>query len=278
MADQSDVENALVAVISAALYPNGASAASAVGKPAATCRIYRGWPTPTALNADLIAGIVNVTLFPSGSPRNTTRYPTRWTVTSNTTPTLAALVRQNIVTFTGTPAAGQMAGIAVNGQTFVYMAQRGDTAALIAAALGAQITAAGFFVQYSNAILAVPGAASLLARVEQAQSAFFEARRQSQPFRVSCWCPNPMLRDQTASVVDSAMADTTFLTLADGTSARITLDGGATIDQMENATLYRRDLLYAADYATIVTAAQPAMVFGTGALSTPSGTVAPLLG
>jgi hypothetical protein len=278
MADQSDVENAFVAAIASALYPNGTKAASAVGNPAATCRVYRGWPLSAALNADLAAGVVNVSVFPAGSPRNTTRYPARWTVTSKTIPTLTVVVRQNIVTFTGTPAAGQMAGIAVDGQTFVYIVQTGDTTALIAAALAAQITLAGFFVQNSGAILAVPGAASLTARVEQAQSAFMESRRQSQAFRVTCWCPDPELRDRTAAVIDSALANTAFLTLADGSSARITLDGGATIDQMENAGLYRRDLLYAADYATIATAAQPAMVFGTGTLSTPAGTVASLLG
>ncbi len=278
MADQSDVENAFVTAIASALYPNGTEAPSTVGTPAVPCRIYRGWPTTTALNADLFAGIINVTVFPAGSPRNTTRYPARWTVTSNTAPALSVTVRRNVVTFAGTPAAGQMAGIAVNGQTFVYMVQPGDTTALVAAALAAQITAAGFFVQNAGATLTVPGAAALMARVEQAQNAFQETRRQILSFRVSCWCHDPVLRDQAVIAVDSALADTTFLALADGTSARIRLEGGATIDQMENAGLYRRDLLYAADYATIVIAAQPAMVFGTGTLSSPAGTLAPLLG
>jgi hypothetical protein len=278
MADQADVETALVTAIAVAIYPNGATAASVLGESAATCRIYRGWPATAALNADLGDGIVNVSVFPSGPPRNTTRYPAQWTVTTTVAPTLSVIVRHNIVTFAGTPAAGQMAGILVDGATFVYLVQPGDTAALIAASLAAQITAAGYFVQNSNAILAVPGAASLLARIEQAQSAFRETRRQIQPFRVSCWCPNPYLRDLTARTIDAAMANTSFLSLADGTSARITLEGGATIDQMENAHLYRRDLVYSADYATILTAAQPAMVFGTGTLSTPAGTIAPLLG
>lgn len=278
MADQADVETALVAAIAAAIYPNGATAASVLGQSAATCRVYRGWPATASLNADLADGIVNVSVFPSGPPRNTTRYPAQWTVTAAVAPTLSIVVRHNIVTFTGTPAAGQMAGVAVDGTTFVYLVQPGDTAALIAASLAAQITAAGYFVQNSNAILAVPGAASLLARIEQAQSAFRETRRQMQPFRVSCWCPDPYLRDLTARTIDGAMANTSFLSLADGTSARITLEGGATIDQMENAHLYRRDLIYSADYATILTAAQPAMVFGTGTLATPAGTIAPLLG
>lgn len=276
MADQSDVETALADSIAAALYPNGIAAASAVGD--VSLRIYRGWPVSQALSADLAAGIVNVSIFPSGEPRETTRYTTRWQITTATTPTLIPIVRRNIVTFTGTPAAGQMAGMAVNGQTFVYLVQKGDTAALVAASLAAEISAAGHLAQYSNVTIALQGAASVLARVEQAQSAFRETRRQSQTFRVSCWCPTPDLRDQTCAVIDTALANTSFLTLGDGTAARLTLAGGATIDQMETATLYRRDLLYAADYATILTSAQPAMVFGTGTLSTPAGSLSPLLG
>jgi len=276
MADQSDVETALATAVAGALYPNGATAASAIGD--VTFRIYRGWPASQALGTDLAAGIVNVSVFPVGEPRETTRYTAGWRVTTATVPTLTPVVRRNIVTFNGTPAAGQMAGMAVNGETFVYLVQKGDTAALVAASLAAQITAAGYLAQYSNVTITLPGAASVLARVEQAQSAFRETRRQSQSFRVSCWCPTPALRDQTCTTIDTALANTNFLTLADGTAARLTLAGGSTIDQMENATLYRRDLLYAAEYATILTAAQPAMVFGTGTLSTPAGVLSPLLG
>lgn len=276
MADQSDVETALVAAIAGTLYPNGTAAPSAAG--GATLRIYRGWPVSQALTADLAAGIVNVSVFPAGEPRETTRHSARWHVTSATMPTLTPITRRNIVTFTGTPAAGQMAGVAVNGQSFVYLVQAGDTAALVAASLAAQISAAGILAQYSNVTIALPGAASLIARVEQAQTAYQETRRQRQTFRVTCWCPSPALRDETCAIIDTALANTRFLPLRDGTSARLTLAGGATLDQMENAALYRRDLLYAADYATILTAAQPSMVFGTGTLSTPAGTLSPLLG
>jgi hypothetical protein len=276
MADQSEVETALAATIAAVLYPQGTAAASVLGD--VTIRIYRGWPVSQALAADLAAGIVNVSIFPNGEPRETTRYTSRWHVTTATEPTLIPIVRRNIVTFTGTPAPGQMAGMAVNGKTFVYLVQKGDTAALVAASLAAQITAAGHLAQYSNVTIALPGAAGVLARVEQAQSAFRETRRQSQSFRVSCWCPTPALRDQTCAAIDTALANTNFLTLADGTAARLSLAGGTTIDQMENATLYRRDLLYAAEYATILTSAQPAMVFGTGTLATPAGALSPLLG
>ena len=54
---------ALVNVVSAALYPNGTSEASVPGP---DCRIYRGWPNSAALDADLAAGKINVTVFPGG--------------------------------------------------------------------------------------------------------------------------------------------------------------------------------------------------------------------
>jgi hypothetical protein len=278
MADQSDVENALVAAITTTLYPNGPTAPSVICQGAVTVRVYRGWPVSATLHADLAEGIVNVSVFPGGEPRDTTRYPTAWTVTTTTRPTLTVAVTGTIVTFDGTTAPGQMAGLSVDGTTYIYLVQAGDTTALVAAALAAQVVAAGLIVQITGATLAVAGASKLLARVEQAQSAYRETRRQRQTFRVSCWCPAPLLRDQVASTIDAAIADTSFLTLADGTAARITLAGGATIDQSENAALYRRDLIYAADYATTLTAAQPAMVFGTGTLSSPAGPLSPLLG
>ena len=72
MADESDVETTLATLITAQIYPQGTNAPSALGP---LVRIYRGWPNPTALNADLAAGIINISL--SANPahhRNTTRY------------------------------------------------------------------------------------------------------------------------------------------------------------------------------------------------------------
>ena len=60
MPGQSDVEEALVDLIAAALYPNGISAAPVIP---AESRIYRGWPNPGALEIDLSAGVVNVSVF-----------------------------------------------------------------------------------------------------------------------------------------------------------------------------------------------------------------------
>ena len=108
MADQSDVETALVSLASAALYPNGIGAPSI---PGANCRIYRGWPQSTSLDNDLRSGVINVTVFGGHGPgRLTTRYSDCWTSTS-VTPSLSVQVVGTSVTFAGQAASGQVAGI-----------------------------------------------------------------------------------------------------------------------------------------------------------------------
>src|ERR1700739_2236253 len=99
MADQSDVEVALVTVISAALYRAGTGSASVPGP---DCRIYRGWPNSTALDADLAAGKINVTIVPGGgASKTTTRYSQQW-IGRQVIPTLTVSVDDTSVTFAGT--------------------------------------------------------------------------------------------------------------------------------------------------------------------------------
>ena len=62
----------------------------------------------------------------------------------------------------------------------------------------------------------------------------------------------------------------TFLTLPDGTTARLCETGTRVFDQSQNANLYRRDLLLSAEYATTITTPLPAMIFGNSLIS-PNG-------
>lgn len=260
MADQSDVEAALVALASAALYPRGIGAASVAAVP---CRVYRGWPNSAALDADLAAGIVNVSVFPvDGATRNTTRYPDAW-LSDPPPPTLTVSVAADAATFGGTATAGQLAGIAADGRSYVYRTQDGDTPALVAANL-ATLAGADYFTTLTDATVRLPGARYLIARVVADSPALMDVRRQSQRFRIACWCSAPTIRDTVAGAIDGALAPVRFLDLADGTKGRLIYAGGATLDESQNATLYRRDLLYDVEFATTVLAVQPTMLFGTG--------------
>jgi hypothetical protein len=266
MADQSDVEIALVNVVAAALYPNSTDQASVPGP---ECRIYRGWPNSASLDADLAAGKINVTVFPGGGEsRSTTRYAEHW-MGDPPRPTLTAIVDGTTVTFGGTADVGQIAGILVSGVGYAYRTKAGDTPQLVAANL-AMMARDKSIVRLSGATLTIAGASDLLVRVVADAEVLQEVRRQEQGFRITCWCPTPAMRDATATAVDQAMSGQHFLALADGTSGRLTYTGTTVFDQSQNARLYRRDLNYNVEYPTILSSANPAMLFGDLVLNTAS--------
>lgn len=258
MADQSDVETELVTLASASLYPNGTDLPSVPGP---VCRIYRGWPKASALNADLAAGRINVTVFPASQAlRNTTRYPDRWTTTP-VAPSLTATVSGIGVTFGGTASPGQVAGVRVDGRGYAYRTGTADTPASVAANIAALGRADGI-VTLDQASLTFQGAGNVVARVVADRGGIMEVRRQTQSFRVICWCPNPLLRDATATAIDTSLAQMRFINLPDGTAARLLFTGSTVFDQSQDAILYRRDLTYLVEYATTVSEAQPSMLFG----------------
>lgn len=263
MADQSDVENALVAVISAALYPDGPDAASTVGLP---CRVYRGWPSAAALEADLAARRVNVTVFPDEhAMRNTTRYPGEWQA-GRVPPTLTVDAGVESATFGGSAAPGQLAGLLVDGNAYVHRTAAGDTPALVAAVL-AEAVRADRIALLSGSTVTVPGAASLIARVVADAPSVLELRRQEQRFRITAWCPAPEARDRVCGLLDVALSSARFIALPDGSAGRHRWIRSATFDQGQAAALYRRDLIYAVDYPTTASATQPTMLFGSLALA-----------
>lgn len=261
MADESDVETALVSLAAAALYPNGSGTQSVAGP---DCRVYRGWPNSSALNTDLAAGVINVTVFAvtgrASHARTTTRYLQAW-ASQPVQPTLTVSVSGSTVTFGGSADPNQVAGVLVDGTPYAYRTQTGDNPAMVAANLAALILADNI-VQISGSSLTIPNIGSLVARVVSDASAQQEIRRQELIFHVTCWCPTPATRDATAIAIDLSLAQLPFLGLSDGSLARMTYFGTATFDQSENALLYRRDLMYRIEYPTIINTWQPSMLFG----------------
>ncbi|HME19846.1 MAG TPA: hypothetical protein VKI44_00515 [Acetobacteraceae bacterium] len=266
MADESDVEVALVNAVSAALYPTGTSQTSVPGP---DCRIYRGWPNSAALDADLAAGKINVTVFPDGSTsRTTTRYAQQW-MGAPAQPTLTVAVNGMSVTFGGTADVGQIAGILVDGISYAYRTQVGDTPQSVTANLASMARDISI-VRLSYSTLTIAGAGDLLARVVADAPVQQEVRRQEQGIRVTCWCPTPATRDATAAAIDQSLSGQRFLALPDGTSGRLIYAGTTVFDQSQNARLYRRDLTYNVEYATIVSSSLPSMLFGDLVLNTAS--------
>jgi len=260
MADESDVETALVGVIGGVLYPTGLAGPCAV--PGAACRIYRGWPVTAALDADLAAGTTNISVTATqGHSRNTSRWPDLWVPQTQTSPSLTATVGGNSVTFAGTGGAGQIAAVIADAAWASWRLQSSDTPATVASALATALSSVRT-ASATGAVLTVPGAVRLIARVEADQPTLHLSRRQRQAFRVTAWCPDPATRDAVGSVVDSAMSGIDFIGLADGTSGRLRYLSTAVSDRWEDATLYRRELVYTVDYPTTIAANLPRMAVG----------------
>ncbi len=277
MADQADVETALAGIVGGALYPSGLEGGCAVA--GAIVRIYRGWPTPAALDADLAAGRINVSVGAvPGSAQVTTRYPDQWTVAKPVVPALSASVFGDVATFAGTASLGQLAALLVDGRAAVHRTEAGDTPASVAAALATELQQVGVTATASGTAVTVNGARNVVARVVADQAATRETRRQRQHFTVTCWCADPPTRDAIGSAIDAALSGIDFVGLADGSSGRLLFVASVTSDRWEDATLYRRELTYSVDYATTITQTQPRLIVG-GMQITPDGvTIANLLG
>ena len=260
MADQADVEQALVVAVFAALYPQGSDLPSVNGT---VCHIHRGWPTPGVLEDTLAAAHVTVAILPvEGSLRPSTRFPEAWIQGTVNHPTLLVTVTDDAVAFSGVAGEGQIAGILVDGRSYASRTEMGDTPQFLASRLGRMIRR-DRPAQTMGPVLGLPGATRLLARVVADQPATRELRRQVQSFRIACFCPTAVTRDATAAAIDLALARLRFLDQPDGSAARLLFSGSSSLDDAASAHLYRRDLIYSTEYATTEQATQAAMLFGS---------------
>lgn len=273
MADQVDVEVVLSSLITSLLYPSGIGSASVLGL---LCRIYRGWPNPAALNVDLASGHATVTVYPGVCEHITTRHIDPPAALSVVVPSLEAWVAGDVVTFGGVAQAGQVAGILVDNAAFVHRVVAGDTVALVAAILGSYIRTRRIAV-VDGAAVRIPGAGFVVARVVADQVVQTTWRRQAQDFTITAWCPDPASRDALSALLDVGLSSRSFVDLPDGTQARLRFRRSTTFDQSQNANLYRRDLVFSAEYATTTTTTLPALIFGDTRLAADGGAARSLL-
>lgn len=262
MSDLSDVETAIVNLITGLVYPNGSGAPSAVLNDALApmpVRIYRGWPISANLDADLAAGTMNISVYSrNGTEKNTTRFhPDFQTVTTETATVAASVNASNQVVITGNGAVGitQWVTVLVGFRVAVaYNVLAADTPTTIASGLAGQLTAAGVPATSSLGVVSLTAQAayvSAMVGVTGTQAA--EWRRQETQIQITLWCPTPTTRDNAAKLVEPTLAQTTFLTLPDQFQARFRYHNTLMFDGAEKVQLYRRDLIYSAEYATTVT-------------------------
>jgi hypothetical protein len=253
MADISDVENALVALIADAIYPNGSTQASVIN---ADLIVGRGWPVPEKLYDDLKAGKVTVSVYPqNGVERNTTRFTTDIHTLNIPAPTVTATISGQTITFTGSLPTPQNIGVIIGdfsptAKTAIYPATSADTMITIAAGLAALLVTAGIAATASGPVLTLPATAIASASVGVFGTAWQELKRQERSIQVTLWCPTPAMRDLAAPLIDVALVQNEHLLLDDGSGARLVYQRTMISDERQTVEIYRRDLVYMVEYAT----------------------------
>lgn len=251
MADLTDVSTAIVALIDAVLYPNGDTQPPASSVPAT--RIYPGWPIPAQLDGDLAAGTAHVSVFNRES-RNSTRYQTVPLDMAVTAPTLTLTVSGQTITVGGTVAAGVNTAVIVGSSAFTYQTAANDTLSTIATALANAINATYPGTTSSGAVITLPNAGPPInaARVGGSGQQMTEAGRVEQVFQITVWASTPATRQAIAKLITPTIMATRFLTLADGTSARLILKGQRDDDVPQKELLFRRDIMVTVEYVETV--------------------------
>ncbi len=308
MADSSDVQIALAELIAGVLYPAGTvgmggygmadaggwSVAAAYGNPTALqvsaagvkVRIYRGWPVAQQLDPDLAAGIAHVTVFQqnamgrlAGGSLDSVR------TFQGPAPTITATASGNAVTLSGTPTAGNLIGMKIDGVPVVYEVQPGDTLLSIASAIATLVSNPIIFDDSGNPLLADDGdpfevgevasiapvsggvaitfstSAPVVVRVGSPGYTLLRPRQQTEQHTITCWAPSPTARDAICKYLDAVMSNTRWLPLSDQ-QARLVWAGTMTNDVTSKAALWRRDLSYRVTYWTTLLQIDPTMLFG----------------
>jgi hypothetical protein len=275
MADISDVSTALGQLIGATLYPSGASGEAASPVAGVPVRIEAGWPSPQSLDAAIAAGKVHVSIYPRPAEKNVTRYPRRWTTSALNPPTYTLAKSGQTVTVGGAAPGSYYPhnlAVFVNGAAYITQATAGQTAAQLASALQALIVADIAGTTVAGPVITFPAAARIGAvRVGTIATSQREIRRQQRDVQITVWAPSPQARDAVTAPVDVALAATDFLTLADGSRARLIYRSSPVSDFDQKQGIFRRDLIYSAEYATLQSETDTQIVVGQAAVQDPAG-------
>lgn len=281
MADLSDVENALKALIVSRIYPGGTTAPSAMTMPDATpipARVVRGWPNKLQLKSDLAAGIVTISISPMpGSDRDTTRYSMAWEedkarAPQDRTPMGVALAASvsgapDKVTWSGVATCAQSASVTVDGRAYRVAVPVGATASDVAAAFVAAINPDRPVTQSGGSITLV-GAYGLKAAmgVIVERGLVREIGRFQRSLQIALWCKSPEQRDAANRFIFGVMSgagtargtldfidipeivQTTPTAIVSSSKAQITYGSRNQSDDPEMAGLFRANFLYTVEF------------------------------
>jgi hypothetical protein len=257
MADQVDVEEAFASAITSAIYPSGVGTPSALPA-AAPVQIRRGWPIGGDVDAAMKLGLTLVTIYPRGDTEiSDARYPEEWQTRDAPVHTLTAVIDNggSRITLGGTAQATPPQYISVvlgTSKVYSYTLLVTDTLTSVAAALAALIKVDYPATTSTGPVLNIVGPIAQ-AVVGSTGTSWKEVGRQKQWFQIVVWAPSDPLRTAVIRIIDPILRLIKRLPLADGSVANIAFVRTIVEDRVEKELIFRRDLIFVADYPTSVT-------------------------
>ncbi len=262
MADLSDVTAYLATTAASAVYPSGPAQPSIVAP--LDCRIFEGWPNPDQLDRDMQGltkdnpplprakgPVPNVSVFPmpgAGATVYQILDHTYQIVPAQVATTFA--LAGNVVTVTGQPAAGEFLTLIIDDQA--VCSQSGATTAAMLAALAAEAQSKGYpGASATSNTLTVPFGHSLVVRQGGKGKLGRVTHRQRSSVMVTVWAPTPAERATIAAAIDVAIKSHNKVSMPDTSQATIIYSRTYTTDEQQTAAIYRRDLVYDVEYATV---------------------------
>lgn len=264
MADLQDVCDYLVQVAASAAYPNGTSQSSVAGM---DIRIMEGWPLPEQLDRDLGGTMLSGTPpapvpRPGGPCADISVYPMpgatavpfqilddTYTIVPPVYGITIVSVVNGVITCSGAPGTGEYLTCVIDRAHVISSTQ--PTLSALLADLATQAITAGYAASSTATTLTIPYTFELDVRLGAVGTLAFVTWRQRQGIMVSVWAPDHTSRATIASAIDNLIKQTLVVVMPDTSQAKITYSRTNQTDEYQTVTLYRRDLIYEAEYATL---------------------------
>jgi hypothetical protein len=268
VADLSDVTAYLASAANSAVYPNGISQPS-VGN--IDVSVFEGWPIGDQLDLDMQGKMKDpndptggrIIARPGGPLVNVSIYPMQGTgrtvyqvleETYTIVPVsygLSVSIAGDIITVSGQPKSGEyLTVVADRGPIF---SATGATTQALLATLAAQAQANYPSASSTANTLTIPFGYSLEVRQGGAATLGRVTHRQCHPVMITVWAPNRVARNAIAAAIDETIKQNNKITLPDTSQALVIYDRTMVSDQEQASNIYRRDLIYNVDYATLQT-------------------------
>lgn len=255
MADIYDVQNALATLSQQAIYPHGLSNPSVAN---CNVKIFPGWPIPGSLDNDLTLQNAQVSIYSTDIARTTTRFDTKWQTTVLNPPTITLSINQSTIIINGTISTPQTCVIAINGvNVYAYSIQKNDTLNSIASNIASIVPHA---IASGNTVT-VSYIKKLSAAVSSTGISAREVAREKRLFKITAWCPNPIVRKQIGEAIAETYGSTYRLGMPDGYFGNLSYASSHEIDELERVKCYRRDIDCFFEYAITQTMTNYSVAF-----------------